>query len=159
MAARTLILKGEHGPYRVAVDGSRVTIGEAPAISAEAIGGHVVGIGDDPRRLAWAVADEDVRWVFFDGEVYRFEAARPGTRRKTAAQGSLAAPMPATVVRVQAGPGTVVARGDVLIVLEAMKMELPVRAPSAGTVLAVHCQPGDLVQPGVSLIEIEGSGD
>ena len=63
--------------------------------------------------------------------------------------------MPATVVRVDAAPGDTVHRGDTLIVLEAMKMELPVRAPADGTVKAVHCKPGDLVQPGVPLIEIE----
>ena len=63
--------------------------------------------------------------------------------------------MPATVVRVDAIPGAAVHRGDTLIVLEAMKMELPVRAPGDGTVKAVHCKPGDLVQPGVPLIEME----
>jgi 3-methylcrotonyl-CoA carboxylase alpha subunit len=41
-----------------------------------------------------------------------------------------------------------------VIVLEAMKMELPVHAPRAGIVAAVHCTPGDLVQPGVALLEL-----
>jgi biotin carboxyl carrier protein len=39
-------------------------------------------------------------------------------------------------------------------VLEAMKMELPVRAPHAGTVKDVSCREGDLVQPGVALLEL-----
>ena len=52
-------------------------------------------------------------------------------------------------------PGDTVRRGDTLIILEAMKMELPVRALADGTVKAVHCKPGDLVQPGVALIVIE----
>jgi urea carboxylase len=39
--------------------------------------------------------------------------------------------------------------------LEAMKMELPIKAPRDGRVTAVHCKPGELVQPGVPLLELE----
>jgi 3-methylcrotonyl-CoA carboxylase alpha subunit len=39
--------------------------------------------------------------------------------------------------------------------LEAMKMELPIKAPREGVVRAVHCHTGDLVQPGVNLVELE----
>ena len=45
--------------------------------------------------------------------------------------------------------------GDVVVLLEAMKMELPIRADTDGTVASVSCKPGDLVQPGVPLVEIE----
>ncbi|MGH9411278.1 MAG: acetyl-CoA carboxylase biotin carboxyl carrier protein subunit, partial [Vicinamibacterales bacterium] len=51
--------------------------------------------------------------------------------------------------------GDSVRAGDVLILLEAMKMELPVRAPADARVTAVHCRPGDLVQPNVGLIDLE----
>jgi 3-methylcrotonyl-CoA carboxylase alpha subunit len=94
--------------------------------------------------------------VFLDGEVFEFEVQAEGRRRRGAGHhGSLAAPMPATVLRVEAAPGDAVRRGDTLVILEAMKMELPVRAPADGTVKAVHCQPGDLVQAGVPLIDVE----
>ena len=63
-----------------------------------------------------------------------------------------AAPMPATVVATRAEPGQSVRTGDVLVVLEAMKMELTIRAPGDGVVDAVHCRQGDLVQPGVPLV-------
>ena len=68
--------------------------------------------------------------------------------------GALTAPMPATVRRVLVGVGDAVKRGDSLVILEAMKMELPVRADVAGIVTAVHCREGELVQPGLTLIEI-----
>ena len=55
--------------------------------------------------------------------------------------------MPATVVAIKVAPGDSVKQGDILIVLEAMKMELPVRAPGDGRVKAIHCRPGELVQP------------
>jgi len=63
--------------------------------------------------------------------------------------------MPATVIGVNVRPGDHVTSGAVLIVLEAMKMELPVRAPSDGTVVSVNCRAGDLVQAGVPLIELQ----
>ena len=65
------------------------------------------------------------------------------------------APMPATVVAINPPPGRRVNEGDTLIVLEAMKMELPIKAPRSGVVKAVHCAKGDLVQPGVNLLELE----
>ena len=50
--------------------------------------------------------------------------------------------------------GQAVRRGDVVMTLEAMKMELPVRAPRDGTVRSIACKDGDLVQPGVPLLEL-----
>ena len=63
--------------------------------------------------------------------------------------------MPATVRRILVEPGASVAKGDTLLVLEAMKMELPVRAPADGIVASVSCREGDLVQAGVTLVELE----
>ena len=65
------------------------------------------------------------------------------------------APMPATVVAINTAPGQTVNEGDTVIVLEAMKMELPIKAPRSGVVKAVHCAKGELVQPGVNLLEFE----
>ena len=93
--------------------------------------------------------------MFLDGEVFEFEVVRPGRKRSGSAHGSLSAPMPATVVRVNTQVGASVKRGDTLLVLEAMKMELPVRATADGKVTAVHCRVGELVQPGSPLVEID----
>ena len=108
------------------------------------------------RYAAWVAAAGDARWVYLDGRVYEMDVETAGRRRRTAsAHGSLSAPMPATVVRVDVSPGARVRRGDTLVILEAMKMELPIRAASDGTVASVSCKPGDLVQPGMPLIEFE----
>jgi len=104
---------------------------------------------------AWAVAAGDVRWVFVEGEVYELVEAHSRTRARGTSHGSLAAPMPATVRRVLVRPGDSVKRGDSLLILEAMKMELPIRAGTAGVVSKVLCREGELVQPGVALIEID----
>lgn len=102
----------------------------------------------------FAVVAGDIVWVFHDGAVFRFDDGTT-SRRGHHTHGSLSSPMPATVVSVNVAPGDEVTSGQTLIVLEAMKMELPIRAPGDGRVERVHCQAGDLVQPDVSLIDFE----
>ena len=115
-------------------------------------------VRDGARQWRVAVADAaDTTWVFIDGHVGTVENDT-GVRRKSSrgrGDAGVMAPMPATVVALNAEIGQTVASGDTLIVLEAMKMELPIRAPRAGVIKAVHCAMGDLVQPGVSLLELE----
>jgi biotin carboxyl carrier protein len=63
--------------------------------------------------------------------------------------------MPATIVKVLATPGQTVKAGDTLVIVEAMKMELPVRAPSDAVVKTVRCQERDIVQADQILVELE----
>jgi biotin carboxyl carrier protein len=79
----------------------------------------------------------------------------PRRRSRAAAAHDLEAPMPATVTRIVAEVGQRVSAGDVLVLLEAMKMELAVRAPRDGVVTAIACEPGALVQPGVPLVALD----
>jgi acetyl/propionyl-CoA carboxylase alpha subunit len=74
------------------------------------------------------------------------------------AAGSLVAPMPGTVVRVQAAPGDAVAAGQVLVVLEAMKMEHSVRSPHDGTVAEVRVSAGQAVDTGTVLAVLDAPG-
>ena len=62
--------------------------------------------------------------------------------------------MPARVSRILVQPGSPVKKGDPLVVLEAMKMELPVRAPADAVVTAVHCREGELVEADAVLMEL-----
>jgi biotin carboxyl carrier protein len=62
--------------------------------------------------------------------------------------------MPARVVKVLVHPGDSVKKGDTLVLLEAMKMEMPVRALGDGTVVAVHCRDGELVQAEAPLVDL-----
>ncbi|MWA04630.1 biotin/lipoyl-binding protein [Actinomadura sp. LD22] len=75
------------------------------------------------------------------------------------APGSLLAPMPGTVVRVETGPGAAVAEGQTLVVLEAMKMEHRIAAPAAGTVAELNVEAGRQVESGavLAVISVEGT--
>jgi acetyl-CoA/propionyl-CoA carboxylase biotin carboxyl carrier protein len=85
-------------------------------------------------------------------------APKRSTARKasTAASGdALTAPMQGTIVKVAAADGDTVAAGDLIVVLEAMKMEQPINAHKAGTVTGLHAEPGAVVTSGSVLCEIK----
>ena len=64
-------------------------------------------------------------------------------------------PMPGLIVKVLVAPGDTVAKGDRLLVVEAMKMENEVKAPAAGRVTQIHAAKGDAVTAGKELVIIE----
>lgn len=104
--------------------------------------------------IADAVRDGTTAWIWIDGHL--FEIAPVTTARARAAHGdeALMPQMSAKVIRVLVAAGQAVELGDTLVVLEAMKMELPIRAPRAGIVKSVRCAEGDLVQPGTPVVDM-----
>jgi geranyl-CoA carboxylase alpha subunit len=88
-------------------------------------------------------------WVFEDRRLTAREAGRAGSH-----DGRLVAPINARVAQVAAVPGVRVAPGDLLVTLEAMKMEHALTARLAGTVAAVHVAVNDQVAPGKLLVEV-----
>ncbi|MCA1734155.1 MAG: biotin/lipoyl-binding protein, partial [Acidobacteria bacterium] len=110
-----------------------------------ALGGRVVTVPFDSDG-------ERVEFIL-DGEIWRAEVSgRKAATRARHAEHSLAAPMPGQVLKIFVEVGDQVAKGDPLIVLEAMKMEHQITAPFAGLVESLACRAGDLVQPGIDLI-------
>jgi biotin carboxyl carrier protein len=111
---------------------------------------------DGERRHAHIAADVRGRHVAFDADVYTLARAEPQRRRRDAGAGdaSLAASMHGQVVKVLIAEGDHVARGDTLVVLEAMKMEIRVIAPHEGRVSRLLCAPGDVVERGQPLVEL-----
>jgi biotin carboxyl carrier protein len=102
--------------------------------------------------------DGDRRQLWLNGRT--FTASRVRERGQTSqGNASLAAAIPAVVTAVLVNIGDTVAEGDKLILLESMKMVIPIQAPYGGVVTAVHCTPGESVSAGVQLIEIEEIGD
>ena len=79
--------------------------------------------------------------------------AAPAPAAAPAAAGSVAvtAPMPGKILGVKASAGQAVKRGQVLLILEAMKMENEIVAPQDGTIASINVAVGDSVEPGATL--------
>lgn len=91
-----------------------------------------------------------------DGSAAPVAAAAPKTAPKASAGAqSVNAPMPGTILDIKVSAGQQVAKGDVLLILEAMKMENEICAPDAGTVDAVLVNKGDAVEVNAALVSLK----
>jgi 3-methylcrotonyl-CoA carboxylase alpha subunit len=139
------------GPGHIAVeDGDRTTTFEAVTVADGAMHARCGGRNLTARvaRIGPAVS------VLLDGRITDFALIDPLAVEPTgaAAENRIAAPMTGLVRSVPVESGSRVAKGDILVVLEAMKMEHSLRAASDGTVEAVHCAVGDTVDDGALLV-------
>jgi biotin carboxyl carrier protein len=161
--------------YEVTIDGrsSRVTVRPNE-------GGWAVRVGEGPERTFHAGHLGATEWQLREGgrshrvglhlERDRFSAQVRGhaihgelidPRRKafdaggSASKGEIRTPMPGAIVRVPVSVGQEVAAGQVLVVVEAMKMENEFKAPMAGKVAAVHVRAGQAVEAHTVLVSLE----
>ncbi|WP_313155422.1 biotin/lipoyl-containing protein [Lacrimispora sp.] len=131
--------------YTITVNGNvyEVTVEEGPAISAPAVANKASAPAPAPVPSAPAPSAPAA-------------APAPAASVKAASAGSegglkIAAPMPGKILGVKASQGQAVKRGDVLVLLEAMKMENEIVAPSDGTVASINVATGDSVEAGATL--------
>jgi len=101
----------------------------------------------------------DARGVFVhtpSGNFF-FKPPKKARRRTKAGTGGeeLTAPMPGKLLKVLVASGDEVKQGDTLMILEAMKMEHPIRAPHGGKVKSVYYQEGQRVSQGEELLELQ----
>lgn len=147
--------------------GDKVIVqGTAEPLDVRPVGDGEYLVSSGSRRWrVWVAGSGNRRQVFIDGNVLRVDLAGPGSRPGAVRSGgtyageSAVAPMPATIVEIVVEAGQQVRRGDMLLKLEAMKMEMPLRAPHDGRVAEVRCKPGDLVEPGALLVVLEENQD
>ena len=81
-------------------------------------------------------------------------APAPAAAPAAAGASTVKAPMPGTVLSLKVAAGQAVRRGDVLLILEAMKMENEITSPSDGTVAAVRVQAGSTVNTGDPMVDL-----
>jgi acetyl-CoA/propionyl-CoA carboxylase biotin carboxyl carrier protein len=139
---------------------ARVLIGEDELrMSAADAGDGRVRVELDGRARMWdhAVLGAD-RWVAAGPDAFSHRLAELVVEGAAAgADGALEAPMPGSVLSVCVAAGDDVSAGDVLVVVESMKMELTLTAPRDATVLEVRVAEGDQVKQGQSLVELEAA--
>ena len=131
---------------------------EKPAAGAKADNKSYTATVDGKTFNVQVVSDDTVT---VDGKTFKIglgtgAAAAP----KAAASGDakeIASPLPGTVLRICVSAGDTVAAGDELMILEAMKMETPVKAEVAGTVADILVNEKDVVTAGQALLTIAES--
>jgi biotin carboxyl carrier protein len=147
-------VRGRDGHYTVALDGTPmevdlVEIGRP--FASLLVGGesHEVGIERRPEGYVVLLPPDAVT-------VTLVEAARGALPAVHRAHGParLTAPMPGRVVRVLEAPGTDVAVGQALVVIEAMKMENELKSPRAGRIQEVAVREGQAVEAGALLVVV-----
>lgn len=145
--------RGYAGDYLISLDGHDYGISgarlEQDALSLRLDGGM--------RRFH--VNTHDSEFFVHDGEKrlrLQFESVyRRLSGESAAAENKIRAPMPGRVVLVHAAAGNTVSAGDVVLVLEAMKMELALKAPRDGVIAEVRAQAGEFVEADTVLVTLE----
>ena len=160
-------LRVQDRPYAVEVDGDRMAV-EGFNLTWEMVRAEgnrfTVAIDGIYYEVELQAGSDGRQVAVVDGVAYPFEVvglvrerALPARVERPAAavEGALTAMMPSKVIAVHVRVGDRVQAGQVVLVLEAMKMESELKAPRDGVVRAVNCAPGDSVNPGVPLVIIE----
>ncbi len=156
--------------FNVSAAGESISVGDNQfevKIDGEGVGTTVIVNGKrfkvhQPKKAG----DEGELTINVDGQLLRVEvegALRAGTRPAPARKRSSAAPsegaitslMPGRIVRLDVEEGQTVEEGEILLVLEAMKMENEIRAPKSGTVKNLAVSKGSNVSAGDVMLEIE----
>ena len=142
--------------YKIVSDGNSILVNGQP---------FVVGLEEDrvlvdgtPYDVTLEENQVVVGGIAYGLSVKGLEEEKAGPKvaaRAVASAGAVTAIMPGKIIRVLVAEGEQVAEGDVVCILEAMKMENELKAPKGGTVKALHIQSGQDVEMGAVLAEID----
>tara|TARA_Y100001968_G_scaffold294470_1_gene301093 strand:+ start:82 stop:444 length:363 start_codon:yes stop_codon:yes gene_type:complete len=118
--------------------------------------------------MPWMVVEQDGKqerlavkktakgvWVGYSGGSVFIPKTLKFASGKQLEDDNIVAPMTGKVIRVNAEVGQDVEKEEVLVLLEAMKMEYRLSAPRAGVVSGIFCEPGDLVDLGKLLVTLD----
>jgi len=146
--------------YKIVVDGNSILVNGQPfVVGFDANTGQVLvdGVPYDVN-LDTPGGQAIVGGIAHTLNVEGLEEERAGPSAAaavTASEGAVTAIMPGKIMRVLVAEGDEVAEGDIVCILEAMKMENELKAPKAGVVQTLRMQPGQDVEMGAVLAEIE----
>jgi len=148
---REVVAFGAAGRYTLALDGASHAVANAmlaDGVLSAAIDGETRRWRADIDGDRVAVHDGTERRVFHHAPAFEYAATVAGTGDR------IVAPMPGRIVLVKAKAGDDVAEGEEVLVMEAMKMELTLRAPRAGRIDSVQAAAGDFVEADAVLVRL-----
>jgi len=126
-------------------------------VSAEEIKqGHLkITLGDRVIKCVISEGEEN-KFVFLDGDIFKVKRIELTGRKKIKKkEGDLNSPISGTVVEVKVKEGSQVKKDEVIMIIEAMKMEYLIRAPYTGTVKKIHFKEKDQIEISQITAEIE----
>ncbi len=116
-------------------------------------------LGDRVIKSIVSQGDDD-RFVFIDGDIFKVKrielTGRKSTEKK---EGDLHSPISGTVVAIKVKENALVKKDEVIMVIEAMKMEYLIRAPYDGNVKKIHFKEKDQIEIGQLTAEIKKEGE
>ncbi len=140
------------GTYRAVIGDRAYTLRAIPNEN----GGLTLAFDDGDRATVYASSVSGTRYTAVNGDPVTFTLPEAVKRSKHKAHaGDLTAPMPGQVRDVLVKAGDSVKRGQTLLLLEAMKMEIRIAAPADGEIQSVRVKTGVVVEMGQVLIVIE----
>jgi biotin carboxyl carrier protein len=148
--------------YQVEVAGSRLRINgeqiQANLTALNELGLYLLRRGNERREMHISVKGANTFTALAEGRqlIALVERQTSPTRRKVgaAAQTNVCAPMPGVVIKALVAEGDPVEKGQAVMVMESMKMQMELRASTAGTVEKVAVQPHTQVDKGTLLVKI-----
>ena len=144
-------VNGEMAEVTAAREGQEWLLGEYRA--SVLTDGRIMVQLDGRARIAHSAKVGDVWWVHIDGHIFCIEKTEAGSADGDS-DGGMTAPMPGKILEVKVADGQTVEAGELLLVMEAMKMEHRIVAPTDGVVTKVNFSMGDQVQQGDVLVEM-----
>lgn len=149
-----------HVEYRSRRDGKfRFRTGDSPdelLVTPYTCGNGLVDIDIDGRRVWYEVYRQGMQWYVHgrSGDLQITELPRYPVSGIDELAGGLTAPMPGAVLATEVNSGDKVSKGDLLLILEAMKMEHRITAPMDGIISELHVATGDQVENGQLLVTL-----
>lgn len=156
-AGETYTISLEQQPdhtWRATINGQSYTA----SLAQQESGGWLLSV-DNVTNTVYCAARDDQRFVQLGSQNFTLTAPSPAAQRRRldSHAGDLAAQMPGQITSIAVNTGDIVERGQTLLVLEAMKMEIRIRAPQSGQIKRLLVQVGQVVERGQMLIEFEAS--
>jgi acetyl-CoA carboxylase biotin carboxyl carrier protein len=161
-----LAIHNEEREFEVTRQGNKITLDDGTNTAVF----HLTPTANQPYTLIWEKdngkrqqilaaghKNGDKRQMWVNGRTFQAERIRERGSGGNSTDASLAATIPAVVSQILVNEGDNVNEGETLILLESMKMIIPIHAPYSGTVTTLNCTVGESVQAGVQLINLTNS--